>query len=375
MKALILSVSAGGGHSHAAEAMKIYLKLNNPNCEVKVVDTLKFINPIIDKVVVGGYLQTIKATPSLFGKLYTHSESDFGLATISAKINEMMSFRLFPFVQKYNPDIIICTHPFPAEMMSIIKSKNKTSIPFITILTDYAVHNFWLHPFTDAYVVSNSDMTSDMILRDINKAQIYELGIPVKPNFIHQYDKNDTLCDLNLSPHKPTILVMGGSLGMGKISNIYEQLKNVKEDIQIVVITGSNKKLYAELQNLKQSSLKETRIIGFTEKVNKYMQACDLLLTKPGGLTIAEALICEVPIAVFSPIPGVEEHNAQFLLKHNLAIDLTDINNCSTIIQDLISSKEKLQTIKNNCAAFSKPTAGPDICKLINLLIKKNKAL
>lgn len=373
MRALILSVSAGGGHSHAAEAIKIYLKLNNPNSEVKVVDTLKYINPIVDKVVIGGYLQTIKVTPSLFGKLYSHSESDFGLATISAKINEIMSFRLFPFVQNYNPDIIVCTHPFPAEMMSIIKGKNKTSIPVVTILTDYAVHNFWLHPFTDAYVVSNSDMTSDMILRDINKSQIYELGIPVKPSFIHHYDKIDTLSELSLSPDKPTILVMGGSLGMGKISNVYEQLQKIKEDIQIIVITGSNKKLYAELQNLKQTSLKETRIIGFTEKVNKYMQACDLLLTKPGGLTIAEALICEVPIGVFSPIPGVEEHNAHFLLKHNLAVNLTDINNCSNIIQDLISSKEKLQSIKDNCAVFSKPTAGPDICKLLNILIQKNQ--
>lgn len=373
MRALILSVSAGGGHSHAAEAMKVYLKQNNPNSEIKVVDTLKFINPIIDKVVIGGYLQTIKATPSLFGKLYSHSESDFGLATISSKINEIMSFRLFPFVKKYNPDIIICTHPFPAEMMSIIKSKNKTTIPVITILTDYAVHSFWLHPFTDAYVVSNSDITADMILRDVDKKQIYELGIPVNPSFIQQYDKNDTLNDLNLSPNKPTILVMGGSLGMGKISNIYEQLSDVNEDIQIIVITGSNKKLYAELQNLKQSSSKDTRIIGFTEHVNKYMQACDLLLTKPGGLTIAEALICEIPIGVFSPIPGVEEHNAQFLIKHNLAVNLTDIKNCSSIIQDLISSKEKLQAIKNNCAKFSKPTAGPDICKLINLLIEKNR--
>ena len=316
-------------------------------------------------------MNTLKVTPSLYGKLYNHSESDSGLATISAKINEIMSFRLFPFVQKYNPDIIVCTHPFPAEMMSIIKSKNKTSIPVVTMLTDYAVHNFWLHPFTDAYVVSNSDMTSDMILRDINKKQIYELGIPVKPSFIHHYDKNDTLSELSLSPDKPTILVMGGSLGMGKISNVYEQLQKIKEDIQIIVITGSNKKLYSELQNLKQTSLKETRIIGFTEKVNKYMQVCDLLLTKPGGLTIAEALICEVPIGVFSPIPGVEEHNTQFLLKHNLAVNLTDINNCSTIIQDLISSKEKLQSIKNNCAVFSKPTAGPDICKLLNLLIQK----
>lgn len=373
MKVLILSVSAGGGHGHAADAIRDYIKLNDSSSDVKIVDTLKYINPIIDKVVIGSYLKTIKITPSLYGKLYSHSEGDYGLATtISSKFIEIMAYKLLPLLDEYNPDVLICTHSFSTEMISVMKSKYKVYTPTISIITDYYSHSSWLHSHIDAYVVSNCDMVEDIVNKGVPRNAIYNLGIPVKPCFIGKYDKIDTLEELNLSVDKTTILIMGGSLGMGKITDIYEKLVTIEKDIQIIVVTGSNKKLYQELIKLKEFSPKETRIIGFTNKVNKYMQACDLLLTKPGGLTITEALICEIPLGLFSPIPGQEEKNAQFLLKNNLAVNLSDINNCNEIIEDLLDSGEKLISMKENCKKFSKPCSGNDIYKLMKLLIENN---
>lgn len=372
MKALILSVSAGGGHISAAEAIKEYILLNDPESETKVIDTIRYINPIIDKVVIGSYLKSLKVTPSLFGKLYDYSENDFGIATLSNKINEIMTFKLLPLIEEFSPDIIFCTHPFPIEMMSILKGKNKTDIPVISILTDYASHSFWLHPHIDAYVVSNSDMINDMETKGIPKNTIHNLGIPVKPSFYEKFNRSETLAELDLDPNIYTILIMGGSLGMGKIAEVYEQLTLVHEDIQIIIITGNNKKLYSTLTELSQSSFPQTktRIIGFTDKVNKYMQASDLLLTKPGGLTITEALSCNIPLGLFSPIPGQEEKNAEFLFKHDLAINLNDVDNCNTVINDILKSKDKLEDLKNNCAEFTNPNCGNDIYSLAKSLIE-----
>lgn len=370
MKVLILSVSAGGGHGHAAEAIKDYITLKDSMSEVRIVDTLKYINPIINKVVIGSYLKTIKVTPALYGKLYTHSEGEYTIAsTISSKLIEIMTHKLLPLLEDFSPDILICTHPFSTEMVSIMKSKYKISIPSISIITDYYSHGSWLHNNIDAYVVSNSDMIEDMVCKGIPRNIIYNFGIPVKPDFIERYDRTNTLKELDLSESKITILVMGGSLGMGKITNIYQELNKVNENIQIIVITGRNNKLYSELVKLKESSTKETRIIGFTNQVNKYMQACDLLLTKPGGLTITEALICQIPLGLFSPIPGQEEKNAQFLLKHNLAINLSNVDKCGEIIETMLSSSEKLKEMRENCTKFSKPSSVCDIYKLINMLI------
>lgn len=368
MKVLILSISAGGGHGHAAQAIKDYIDLKDSTSEVRIIDTLKHINPIIDKVVIGSYLKTLRVTPSLYGKIYTHSEGEIA-STISSKLIGIMTHKLLPLIREFNPSIIICTHPFSTEMVSVMKNRYKIDIPSMSIITDYYSHSSWLHPYIDAYVVSNHDMIEDMICKGISRSTIYNLGIPVNPSFIDKYESINTLRELDLSENRFTILVMGGSLGMGKITELYQELIKINADIQIIIITGRNNKLYSELTRLKELSGKETRIIGFTDKVNKYMQACDLLLTKPGGLTITEALICHSPLGLFSPIPGQEEKNAQFLLKHNLAVNLSDIGNCKDLIEDLLNCHDRLELMRKNCAKFSKPNSVCDIYKLINRLV------
>lgn len=369
MKALIFSVSAGGGHLNAAEAIKDYIELENSNSKVEIIDTLKYINPVIDKVVIGSYLKALKVTPFLYRKLYSYSEGNDPLViTLASKIIESLTCKLLPLIHKFNADVLISTHSFTTEMLSVLKFKYNLNIPCISIITDFYPHSTWLHPHIDAYIVSDNDMRKKMVSEGIKEDSIYDFGIPVKPDFNEKYKKESTLESLNLSLSKITILVMGGSLGLGKIMDIYEQLNKIEYDIQIIVITGKNKKLYSHLSKIKKSSLKDTCIVGYTDKVNKYMQCSDILLTKPGGLTITEALICNLPLGVFSPIPGQEEKNAQFLFKNDLAINLTDISKCGENISKLLKCPEKLKNMSKKCSSFSKPYAGYNIVKLINSL-------
>ncbi|MDT8715610.1 UDP-N-acetylglucosamine--LPS N-acetylglucosamine transferase [Clostridium sp. 19966] len=371
MRTLILSISAGGGHVNAAEAIESYIKLNNPNAVTMILDTYKYINPFLDKVVIGGYLKSLKFSPAIFGKLYKLAETDDSIASFSNKINEMIIHKLIPLLEEFKPDIIVTTHAFSTEMMSLLKSKYTIDIPVVTIMTDYAPHSFWLHPHIDAYVISNDDMVTEMIDRGIPRQVIYPLGIPVKPEFITKYLRDDILSSLNLDINKNTLLLMGGSLGMGKITELYQELQYVNKDIQIIIITGNNKKLYSQLRELSKTSKKTTKIIGYTNEVNKYMQASDLLITKPGGLTITEALVSHTPLAIFSAIPGQEEKNAEFLMEHNLAIDLSDCKNCSDKIDAILDSESSLSNMKTNCIKYAKPNSGNDIYDLLLKLISK----
>lgn len=373
MKVLILSVSAGGGHTQAAESLKKSILLNNPESEILIIDAIRYINPILDKVVIGSYLKSLKLSPAIFGKIYNLAETEDGLATFSNKIVEIVVFRLIPLIKDAKPDIIVATHPFSTEMVSVLKSKGKINLPTVTIMTDYAPHNFWLHPLIDAYVVSNDDMVTEMVARGIPKNIIHSLGIPVNPDFLKLHSRVETLNSLELDSSKPTILLMGGSLGMGCITSVYEQIQEIDMDIQIIVITGSNKKLFSKLQDLQPYAIKATRIIGFTKEVNKYMQACDLLITKPGGLTVTEALISRIPLAIFSAIPGQEEKNAEFLLKHNLAINLSYGKNSKAIIEQLLQSPEKLNNMREKYKLFAKPNSGNDIYKLLSKLIAEHE--
>jgi processive 1,2-diacylglycerol beta-glucosyltransferase len=369
MKVLIFSVAAGGGHTHAAEAIKKHIELNNPHSIVESIDAIKYINPILDKVVIGSYLQSLKLTPSLFGKIYEYAETDDSLANVSNKIIEIIVHRLIPLINNTEPDLIISTHPFSSEMISVLKCKGRINIPLVSVLTDYASHSFWIHPGVDAYVVSNCDMIPEMIKRGVEKDKIFDFGIPVSPDFLRLYQRDEVLTALDLDASKATLLLMGGSLGMGRIIDVFEQIQMINENFQLIVITGSNQKLYSKLTDILPESRKSTRIIGFTNEVNKFMQASDLLITKPGGLTITEALIAGLPLALFSAIPGQEEKNAEFLLRHKLAVSLGDGKDCSTILENLLKNRAQLQEMHNNSKRFAKPNCGREIYKLLCSMI------
>ncbi|OPJ63404.1 MGDG synthase family glycosyltransferase [Clostridium oryzae] len=370
MRVLILSISAGGGHVNAAKAVEKYIKINSPESEVVIIDTIKYINPILDKVVIGSYLKSLKLSPALFGKLYNLAETEDSIANFSSKINEIIIHKLIPLIDSFNPDIIVSTHPISNEMASILKAKGKIDIPIVTIMTDYAPHSFWIHPYIDAYIVSNDDMVNEMIERGVPRELIFSFGIPVKPEFTKKYSRKDTLTSLNLNPAKKTVLLMSGSLGLGKVLDLYQQLENIKNSIQVLIITGNNKKLYNHLMEQSFESQLVTRIIGYTTDVCKYMQSSDLLITKPGGLTVTEAIVSHIPMAIFSAIPGQEEKNADFLLRHQLAIDLNEVKNCSSQISEFLCDDTLLASIKKNCEKYAKPNSGNDIYNLLQKLTK-----
>lgn len=374
MKVLIFAVSAGGGHMRASEALKQYILINDNSSSVKIIDTIKFINPILDKVLIGGYLKTLKKSPFLFGKLYNHTESYTSLSAVSNRFNKIIAERTLPKIYDFNPDIIVSTHPFPNEMLSILKSKYKLNIPVISILTDYAPHNFWLHSGIDTYIVSNDDMVDEMISRGIDKDSVFSFGIPVDPSFMQKYNKKSVFKQLAFNTQSPTILIMGGSLGIGNIPNIYCDICKSDKDIQIIVLTGNNKKLYSTLTQLSKSYNKKTLVLGYTKEVSKYMQCCDLLITKPGGITITEAIISNIPMALFCPIPGQEEKNANFLLKHGLAINCEDFPSYKDAITYIFSNPSIIQNMKLNCSKYSKPNSGNDIYHFIRKIISAEKA-
>ncbi|QGU94117.1 UDP-N-acetylglucosamine--LPS N-acetylglucosamine transferase [Clostridium bovifaecis] len=374
MRTLIFSISAGEGHHQTSLAMKKYILANDNSSEVMIVDTLTYISPLLNKIVIGSYLKAVQIKPSLYRKLYYVIDSSNKLSSfqLSSKFNNLLCIKLKKLIDDFKPDTILSTHPIPTEMLSILKIKCGLDVPIITIITDYAPHNFWLHSGIDAYITANQGLIEDIAEKGMDKSKVYDFGIPINPDFLQKYDRIQTLSSLNLSPNKLTFLVMGGSLGMGKILDLCKELDKIDNDFQLIVITGKNTRLYSQLIKLKPSFSKDIKVLKYTKEINKYMQACDLLFTKPGGITITEAMLSSIPLVLFSPIPGQEEKNIEFLTKRNLAIYLDNIKGCSSIIEDLLMNSFVLQKIKHNYANYIKPRSGNDIYNLMYCLSQNN---
>lgn len=372
MKILILTAATGGGHIRAAVAIEKHLKDNCPGVEVRVADALKTISSVLDKTVCDGYHFLATKAPKMFGKLYESTNQESHFANLVPKLSGLFRRRLFPLIEEFQPDAIITTHPFVTEMISDLKADGKLEAPLLCVMTDYGPHKTWLSDHVDAYIVSSEDMADQMVrYLKVPAEKVYPFGIPVHDVFFEKADRQALLREMELDSDKMTILVMAGSFGVNNILSIFREITALPEDFQLIIITGRNEKLYEAFEEEIKTSPKTCKLVYFTTEVEKYMKAANLIVTKPGGLTVSEALACNIPLAVFDAIPGQEEDNAQFLMSHGMAVRIGKGDSCAKTIQTLLQDEEKLRRMKESCEKFDKSRSVPNMLDLIHRLLEE----
>lgn len=369
MKILILTCATGGGHLRAAAALEKYIRETTAH-EVVQMDFLKSIGKIVDKTVCDSYLFMAKRTPGLFGKLYKSTNKDNKFSELVPRTTELIALQLYRHLEEEAPDVILSVHPFATEMVSSLKEYGRITCPLVCVMTDYGVHRAWIAPCVDAYVVACEDMVNALRKLGVPGDKIHPYGIPVHDVFFDKEDQATLLTEMGLAPDVPTILFMAGSMGVSNIVDLYEKLCSSPLDLQMIIITGNNKKLYELFEDSIKNAPKRTKLLQFTKEVERYMHAADLIVTKPGGLTVSEALACNLPLAVFDAIPGQEEDNANFLQTHDMGVRITK-DNFSEVMSALIGHKESLRRMRESCRAFDKSKANENIVKLAAQLAKQ----
>ena len=364
---LMLYASAGGGHKKAAEVVKSYLLTQNPNHTVRLVDTLKEVNQLADVFCCDGYQLAAKYAPWVFGTFYKAADQETPIANLVPAITARLSRKLLPLIEEFQPDVIISTYHFSAQMVSHLKGTGQIQTPLVCIVTDYGPHRAWISPYVDAYVVSDEGMAGQLVARGVSRENIYPFGIPVEQKFFQEENKEQLLSHLGFRPNIPTLLFMAGSFGVRSMLDIYQKIDALPLPFQCIVITGKNPKLYRQIENIRLYSPHRTKLVYFTSHVEKYMHAADLLLTKPGGLTISEALASGLPMAVFGAIPGQEEDNERFLRSHQMGISICP-DTCRPILSRLLGNPQQIEKMRNACKAFDKSDCAKNICKLIHQL-------
>lgn len=364
MKVLFLSASTGGGHTKAAEAIMESMEKKLSGFNGQVVDTLKHISPVIDKLVVGTYLNTVRKTPRIYGTFYKLSETDENITDITKTFNKLMSFKLNDFINEYAPSVIVCTHTFPLQMLSSLKVKGKIRVPVIGVVTDFVNHLFWKLDGVDAFIVAHESIRNGMIRAGMPGEKIYTYGIPVSQIFLQKKDRFQLTQEFGLK-NKLTMLVMGGSLGFGEFRNVFDSLLKCSRDIQVIAVTGHNRKLESELKEIADKSYKDTKILGYTNRISDLMDVSDFVITKPGGVTISEALVKKLPILIMSPIPGQEERNARFLTNTGAAARIFRNEDLDSIFCQVLDNPLRLRQMREMADYLAKPDASNKIADLI----------
>ncbi|GAA0181857.1 glycosyltransferase [Clostridium sediminicola] len=364
-KALILTASTGAGHNQAAKTLEnLY---NDKEYETYIFDFLKNSSSLLNFIVADGYEILAKNIPKVYGDIYRISDKEFINDKLLKKVFVPVKRKVLKKIMDIRPEIIIATHPLAVSIVSRLKEKGFINIPFISIVTDYKAHYAYVDKNVDAYVTGSLYTKNSLIKRNISKEKIFSYGIPIREDFftnIYEENKNEEF----------SILIMGGSMGLKDIAPVLKDIiKSNHNNLNITVICGKNEKLKNSLLEDYSPKIdgKKINIIGFTKDVPKYMEKNNLIISKPGGLTVSESIAKNIPMVIPFAIPGQEEENTEFLVQSGAAIKVNNNEEINKIINYLVENEEDYNRLKANMYKLSRCFALENIINLSDKLIYK----
>jgi processive 1,2-diacylglycerol beta-glucosyltransferase len=360
---LVLTASAGGGHLIAGHALAHALRAGAPGAEVEVIDALALTNALFRQAYAGTYLQLVQHAPAAFGWLYEAMDRPGGGFWDAAR-GWIQNLNMAPVVRHIlgrRPALIVNTHYLPAEIVAHMRRAGQLACPQVTVTTDYETHRMWVQEPTERYYTATEEGKTYLTTWGVEPQRILVTGIPVRPGFEQALGRAVACQRCGLDPGAPVVLVLCGGFGVGPITAMFRELVHMAHQAQIVVIVGRNEALRAKLERFVAGVTLPLRVVGFTDQVHEWMQAADVVVTKPGGLTVAEALASALPIVIVNPIPGQETRNSDYLLEHGAALKVSNLRMLARRIHGLLSDPHRLDELRAAARGIARPHAAHDI--------------
>lgn len=370
MKLLILSITTGQGHHQTGMAVANCFEANGH--QVIQLDCYEYLSPAMKDMVSGGYLVSTKYSPKFYGKMYRLAEKrekKENYNKLFQLTNTLFYQKMAKYLEETAPDVVVCTHVFAAILMSYLKEKD-FNYPTIGVITDFKAHPYWESTRLDYYVAPNEYLIPSLVKKGIPADRILPIGIPIFEKFSQKTSKEVARSELGFED-KPTILVMSGSMGYGKITKLIKTIDSVPYDFQLITVCGNNKKSKRQID----SNLWKHKVynFGYVNNVDKLMDAADYIVTKPGGLTVSEALAKELPMLISKPIPGQEERNLEFLLNFGCCMKISKTSPADEVIAQIMMNPKKLDLMLQSIQTIRKPDSTQQLYKHIMKMISETK--
>lgn len=364
MDILILSCGTGGGHNSAGHAVQEEMARRGHNTT--------FLNPYdlhskkLAARIDNTYIGIAQAAPKLFGAIYTAGDLYRRLPCHSPVywLNGGIAEEMAGYLEAHPFDAIFASHYFPTMILTKLRNQGVKVPKTIQIATDYTCSPFFEEAECDAYVIPSPVLTEEFVSRGIPADKIYPFGIPVRQEFQIRVPKNEAKRQLGLDPEKRYLLVAGGSIGAGAVEKTLTLLSEIlqeKPELQVIAICGSNEKLYIKLKKLFGGSI---RLYSHTDQMALFLHACDLYLTKPGGLSTSEAAVAGVPLALLPPIPGCESKNLRFFTQNGMGKEVDVSRRGLREIIALMDHQEACQKMIQQQKKWIQPDAAARVCDL-----------
>ena len=368
--ALILYASTGSGHLAASTSLKQAWKEMYPQDDVYLEDVLTYTNSIFSSLYSKGYDISVTKTPWLWGILYSHDEEITKYKPPTPFGWSMRNFILKRFIRKMvqvRPDYVVSTHFLASDSAVLLRKLNRFDFHYSIIVTDFALHSIWLSPWADRVFVPAEFMKSELLAikerLNLNENKIGVHGIPINPKYCNLPDKSELRKKFNLDPDILTLLVFRDVFSQRNFDLFVHFISNINHPLQLILVAGKQWPLPEKYKKIFVENRISYRIFGYIDFMEELMAVADLAISKSGGLTTSECLAAGLPLAVYRPYPGQEEHNAEYLLEHGAGFKITQMASLQYRLRQLIEDREKREAMSEAASGISNPEAAYNIVK------------
>ena len=358
MNILILTGKFGMGHFSAAATIASQIKEKFPDSDIIIEDIFHAANPKYADTIYRLYGAMIDKASGFYNLVYQTSEHQ--PQNVRPPFMTFFFKVLHKLLNQIKPNVIISTLPFCSQLVSQYKKYYEIQIPLITCITDISTHNEWINDGSDYYLVGSPSLKYELIAKGVAENKVFATGIPVKSQFENHREF--------ILRSKKRLLIMGGGLGLLPKEDSFYQRLNAVSYLETTIITGKNQVLYEKLYQ----KYENIQVIGYTTEVYQYMKQADLILSKPGGITLFETIASELPILVLCPFLEQEIKNANFIQKNGIGKIIWDKHqDIIEEIQNVIFDEELLDTIRQNMCAMKQTLEPNRLSDILGQLSKK----
>jgi processive 1,2-diacylglycerol beta-glucosyltransferase len=363
MRVLILSASYGSGHAEAARSLAAAFV--SRGAEPVVVDHFReLVHPAFARVSGAIYYWLLRHAPSVWALGYTLGDRMGPDSPLGLGVPRLGMVRLGQLLETMRPDAVVTVHATPAAAMAALAASGHPVPPHTTAVTDFVAHSQWMPRPVDRYCVAAEEVRNEFVARGIPPDRVIVTGVPVRAEFSRPVETIAARREWGLAPGLPTVVAMAGTQGsLGRLHDVVRALLSRERPLQAVVVAGRDERLRARLAHLAAGS--PVQVVGYVEDVRTLLAAADLLVTKAGGMTLAEATATEVPLLLYGTLPGQEVGNERFASRAGIALVARSRGELGRLLDRALTDPDTVERMQGSLRRLRRPDAAAHIVDLV----------
>jgi processive 1,2-diacylglycerol beta-glucosyltransferase len=361
-RVLITTAPYGSGHDRVAAAVARALEAEGAHVEV-VDHFARFVSPLFARASQAVFWQVLRHAPRVWGWVFALSDRLPTHSPVMAGNNRLGARGLGRYLDAFQPDAVVHVHPSAAGAMAWLRARGLTRTPQAIVLTDFLAHGQWIYPRVERYFVAADPVRDQLVARGVSPEHVVVSGMPIDGAFTAPADRGRLRRELGVEAGAPVVLVTAGMQGrLGGIAEVCDTLAGLEAPFRALVVCGRSERLAAALRR-RHGADGRFRILGRVGEMHRLMGAADLVVTKAGGSTCAEALALECPLVFYRSLPGQERANEACIERAGAGVRAGDRAGLRATLARLLGDGAQRVALARAAGSLRRPEAARTVAK------------